>query len=202
MRDFFLIVCVVVIGAVGYGFYDARHEIELTKEVDVDVEPVSADRVYYDTMQYLNLAERDNIGVYLKVTWAQPINFRVKSIHIDGQLNNGKTGLESFSGYCARGSSTDLSIGNYTHSMAGTEANNDPVCFIRLKSQWPTPKLANGEADMPKVLSLRDYAENLQVNYVRYEVKGVNKPMRYVVWIEQKANEFVEWVSSPFKRTA
>lgn len=199
MRNLVFVVIWLVGAAVAYGYFDANNVHSSKERLEVSMQVVDAQNLYFDTMDYLNAADRDALHAFIKVSWTKPQNEIVSSIFVSGTVKDGKTGLESFSGYCARGSSTNLRPGVWV--MEGRIPNDDPVCFLKLKMNFPVKHLANGEADMDWVIATRDQINQLAIDNPQSDVKVVNKPLRYVVWMEVKRHQVWDWLSYPFTRS-
>lgn len=183
-----------------WGFYDAHRTYHTTSDYHVKTEVGTPWHVQFDTLEALKPYEYGR--VVIKVKWVPQSGESLAGIRLKGTLVDGETELENFDESCVRGNSTNLRVGVWYH---GADASTLPVCFIKLKTEFPIKHSSDGYgydgADHERV---REKIETLQLRSSSYKAYAGNKPMRYVVWTEDAFTNFLDgmvyWVTYPFTR--
>jgi hypothetical protein len=127
------------------------------------------------------------------VSWDQPNErSRISSIYVKGVVKNGAEDFASFDAPCKRAGSAWLGDASWKF---GTFTITDLVCYVKLdgslKPTTPDGKIQWPEADAQ--------IANMRVQYTA-KIKSVNKPMRYVTWINEQVAAVKEAISAPFQR--
>lgn len=178
---------------VAYGYYDANRQTNADGDLRAGV--TTPWGLYFDSHEAYSPME--NGQLFLKVIWQQPDEARrISSIHVKGSVVDGETTVESFDAPCERAGSPWLGAGRWTWQGS---VSTDRICFVKLKKILaPTTGdslVKMGEADARLA--------NMRVNYTA-TVKAVNKPMRFVSWINETAASAYQYVSqaisAPFQR--
>ncbi|MFK4255704.1 hypothetical protein [Agrobacterium tumefaciens] len=182
-----------VFAVLAYGYYDANRQTPADGNLRVSV--TTPWGLYFDSHEAYSPME--NGQLFLKVTWQQPDkDRRISSIHVKGTVVDGETTVESFDAPCERAGSSWLGAGKWTWQGG---VSTDRVCFVRLKKIL-APTTVDGLVKMDEADAR---IANMRVNYTG-TVKAVNKPVRFVSWINETAASSYQSVSNaisaPFQR--
>jgi hypothetical protein len=185
----FGIACAILV----YGYWDATRQTSADGKLRAKV--ATAWEMYFDS--YETYGQIENGQLFLKVTWEQPDEMRrISSIHVRGTILDGDETVETVDAPCERAGSDWLGDGKWT--LHGN-VNTDLVCFIKLdKVLAPTSSAG--------LVNMDDASAGIANMTVKYTatVKAVNKPMRFVAWINEKASNSYEAVKgailAPFQR--
>lgn len=185
----FLGACAVL----AYGYYDANRQTSANGNLRASV--TTAWGLYFDSHEAYSPVE--NGQLFLKVTWQQPgEDRRISSIRVKGTVVDGETIVETFDAPCERAGSSWLGAGKWTWQGS---VSTDRVCFVRLKTIL-APTTVDGLVKMDEA---NTRIANMRVNYAE-TAKAVNKPMRFVSWINETAASSYQSVSQaisiPFQR--
>ena len=181
---------------VGYGFYDAYATVRIDPSViDVRVEPVSWNRLYFDSMRAY--ADRSDDGdIFLKVTWRPGPGKRVAQIRVSGSAYLDGREIDQFAGLCQRRGDTTL-------RPWPEEARSDTACFFRLETPLPNRKGSNGRAvDSAERERVNAEVEAIDLRNLQARVSVSNAPMKFISWLEEKYRAVRSLVVSPFERAA
>jgi hypothetical protein len=192
MRALFVFLLLLLIGGIGYGYIDAY----VGRQIDaVDAKVTAKVTTAWDMVGEARPGgSDDNEQLYAVVFWEQPaIDKRVSSIRIWGDVVNGDKKVTSFDAPCERNGSTWLGDAKWTYGDGFTSALR--YCYIALDY-----KLPRDDPNQPVVWE--DAAGKIANMHLKFsgEVKAVNKPMRYVTWINERLVAMRDSLKAPFQR--
>ncbi|WEJ14228.1 hypothetical protein N0Q91_11575 [Sinorhizobium sp. K101] len=179
----------IVTAAIAYGYWDANAETRA--DGDLRAQITTPWGLYFDShADYLPI---DNGQLFVEVKWRQPDNRkRISSIRVKGRVLDGAELVAMVDSPCQRAGSTWL--GDAKWSFEG-QTSTDLVCFIKI-DKILTPTAPDGLVRMDEANAR---IANMRIDYTA-DVKAVNKPMRYVIWLNEHASKVYEAVSAPFER--
>jgi hypothetical protein len=192
MREWFWLV-VFAIAVVAYGYWDAYHE----EEVDVSVMGSVATAWDLQSDSWDGFQPVGNETMFVQLTWSQPDSGqqRVSKIFARGDVLNGDTKVATFNAPCNRMGSTWLGDASWT---IDGYTNTNLMCFIKLDAVL---KPTSGHIVVWD--DAKAQIANMSVSF-SVKVQAVNKPLRYVTWINETlaglTKSFSEIVTAPFQR--
>jgi len=194
----------VLIGgaALAYGFLDAYSSSRTREDIRLRAIARSWWSLNYDSMEIWTPIEHGAIFIVLE--WVQPPGKVLSKLRLSGTAWEGNTKLEDFSDLCQRGSSTNLRRNTVQVNAYIETINQDPVCFIRLKTKFPFEQEPNGNVERTELERIHARVNGVTLRDLRYEAEASNRPMRYITWTENSLRAAWVWVVStvsyPFAR--
>lgn len=184
----FGIACAVMV----YGYWDATRQTSADGKLRAGV--VTAWHLYPDTHEAYG--QMENGQLFIQVTWQQPDDVRrISSVHVRGTILDGEETVETVDAPCERAGSEWLA-GKWAWQG---NVSTDLVCFIKLnKILAPTSpgEIVNWDEAKARVA-------NMTFKYTA-TVMAVNRPMRFVAWINENSSAAYQSVSqaiaAPFER--
>jgi hypothetical protein len=180
----------IIIATIAYGYWDANSE-KRVNNADLRARVINPWGLYFDSQA--DYQPMDNGQLFIQVSWSQPSNDkRVSTIRVKGNVMDGTQLVASVDAPCQRAGSTWLATGKWSFNG---QTSTDLVCFIKidkiLKSKLGNDPIRWDESNV-------DIAD-MNISYSA-DVGAVNKPMRYVTWLNEQAAKVYETMSAPFKR--
>lgn len=194
------VIGLLIMLVIGFGYCDAYHETE----VDVDVRAGVSTHARVDIATWEAMLPFERWQLWARVAYTQPKDMRVSSIRIYGDLLENGRKVSSFDAPCQRGDSTWLADADEEFVDLYLQSNYGPMCFIKLDTALKFEQESDGDLYSDKL------KQRLSTMTLRYgvNVKAANRPMRYVIWINEKlskardtASEAISALGAPFKRT-
>jgi hypothetical protein len=175
---------------IAYAFYDAYATFRAPVSASVMTRAISWEEMYIDSMP----DDQTHGTVYIEVRWNPDPDRVMANVRVSGSAWEGDRKLEDFDQLCQRANSTNLRRHRVPTNSFGNVINTDPVCFIRLRYEYPFDANKTRSSFHPDYEAIRRQVESVRLKDVQIEARMSSRPMKLVTWIEDTFYDLANWV--------